>query len=191
MFQLLRSKADVIYLQETHLDTAEKESLWQMEWGGGICSSYGDSNACRVAILYNDKCKLKSYKSDQDGQVICCEVEINSSAYVLCNIYAPNQDILEFFEKVIDITENFENQHSVIFSGDFNMVMDPHIDRCNSTRNHMESHAVWTEYMERAHLNDVWRDLHLIPGTTHGTIGTNVRETQQHPGLTCSWYLWG
>ena len=45
VFQYVRGKADIVLLQETHLDSDEKRELWQTEWGGPIRASYGDSNA--------------------------------------------------------------------------------------------------------------------------------------------------
>ena len=51
--------------------------------------------------------------------------------------------------------------NGVFICGDFNFVMNPEVDHINSTQNNEHSWNVMVDYMERASLCDVWRDLNL------------------------------
>ena len=50
IFNYCRSRADIILLQETH-SCPTTENRWQLEWGGSILFSHGDTNARGVCIL--------------------------------------------------------------------------------------------------------------------------------------------
>ena len=100
IFRYLHEKEiDVAFLQETHA-TKSCHRRWQNEWDGKILYSDQNSSSRGVAILFNDrKNKLKIYKVDRDeeGHLLYAQLELNELKYHLINVYAPNDDDVQFF----------------------------------------------------------------------------------------------
>ena len=132
--------------------------MWENEWGGKIYASYGESNACGVAIAINPKSKVKITKvlDDNRGRLLCAKLQMENIAYTLCNIYAPNCDEPKFYEDCIRRVESYTDCEQKIIGGDFNLVMDPKYDRNNSTSNLPKAYSVITEYMDKANICDIW-----------------------------------
>ena len=84
---------------------------------------------------------------------------VHDKIITLCNIYAPNEDSPEFFHKLINTIETFQNRDIVIIGGDFNLVMQPEKDHLNSDHNNHKSLTTLNEIMEKTELTDIWRVL--------------------------------
>ena len=158
---LKKQKADISLLQETHLETENMVKQWELEWGGKVLTSFGKSNARGVAILMHPKtnCDIDKINMDSEGRILCCEVKYDNRKIIVANLYAPNEDDPEFFESVIRTIETYEDRDLTILGGDFNLVMNPKIDRLNSEYNHERSCKVLKEYCDRSNLVDAWRVL--------------------------------
>lgn len=77
IFAMIREgRYDFALLQETH-STAEKQSLWQAEWGGPAYFSNGRSNARGVMTLLprNSEIKVLASKTDQEGRLLLLQLE--------------------------------------------------------------------------------------------------------------------
>ena len=87
---------------------------------------------------------------------LICTIKIENVSYTIVNIYAPNRDEPSFFEKIVQkIMHNpCEN---LIVGGDFNLTLNPEIDRYNSTSNNNKSMEYLKEFMKEAELSDAWR----------------------------------
>ena len=151
--------------------------------------SCGESNARGVAILLhpNSEIKLVSSCKDENGRIVCVSVKTNDKCYVICNVYAPNTDNAEFFLKAIELSENFLDRDAIIFGGDFNLVMDPNVDRNGSKCNHDKSLAVLLEFMEKENLCDVWRVFNPNRRRYTGTDGRGTINPWDH-ALTICWF---
>ena len=114
---LKRKKADIVLLQESHC-TKKEENIWKTEWGGRGFFSNGTSNSKGVCTLFknNFDFKLHNVKKDEEGRVLCLDIEIDETRFVLCNIYAPNEDDPTFFRDTCNIMEQFDN-NTKIFAG--------------------------------------------------------------------------
>ena len=138
--------------------------MWSQQWGSRIYYSEYESNARGVCVLFNPRIKVKVNKLryDNNGRFVVMKVEINEKSIVLRNIYAPNDDSPQFYLDWIQKVSEFlsEGEDMIVLGGDFNLVMDPAMDRLSSANNHYESHTVLTTFMEEAHLCDIWRDQH-------------------------------
>ena len=152
-----KTKADIFMFQETHLN--EDAKLWEAETGGKLYVSNGTSNSRGVAILVRKGARgeLIDVKNDTEGRIVCGLYKIEDKKYVICNIYGPNCDSPDFIVKVIELIETYTENDGVFIGGDFNFVMQPKIDRNGSTANYVNSHAAFTEYVNRVNLCDVWR----------------------------------
>ena len=161
IFNYVKSKnSDVIFMQETHAATKEMEFKWDNEWGSKVHHSRAPNTASGgVAILFKNKLKPNNVKMlcDDAGRFLILECEIEDIKFTFVNIYAPNRDTPEFFLNVIRAIENIEDVGQLIIGGDFNLVIDPCLDRHHSTHNNHDSVVILKEYLERKMLVDAWR----------------------------------
>ena len=88
---------DVILVQETH-STYATESEWRRVWGGEIVFNHGTSNSTGIAILIkrNSGVKILKNKSIVQGRATLLEIEWDSINFCLVNLYAPNNDDMDF-----------------------------------------------------------------------------------------------
>ena len=151
--------ADLILVQETHL-TQETVNEWRLEWGGEIMFSNGTSNSRGVVILLHPRsqCKVLEAKHDNHGRCVSVMVEMNQKKFVICNVYGPNTDSPTFFKEMIRIIDSYQEYDGIVIGGDFNLVINPEIDRNGSSANHTKVVKVLKLYMECSGLVDVWRD---------------------------------
>ena len=150
-------KLDVVFLQETHV-TKKNKGLWETEWGKKWFISQGTTASRGTVITSNPKSKvvLSNVSRDNDGRYIICSAKIENVVYTLCNLYAPNQDSPEFFEKIIKTLENYSSDH-VIIGGDFNLTLNSTLDRYKSKHEHQNSQNLLTEYINENDMCDIWR----------------------------------
>ncbi len=162
VFNYLRSKgADLILLQESH-STANVEKIWENEWGGKVFFSNGTSNSTGVCILIkkNLDYKVHGVKRDQNGRILCLDIELDDCRFSLCNLYAPNHDKPEFFEECATLIDEFENVSKII-AGDFNLVFDISMDKKGGAPvTHFNSRDTLKAYMESNDMVDIWRLQH-------------------------------
>jgi len=100
---------DIVFLQETY-STVEVEDIWKTQWQGKLFFSHGTNRSCGVMALVRSDLdfKLNSVNADNEGRYLIIEAEVQSSAFLLVNIYAPNkvQEQCEFFGNVNKTIEN-------------------------------------------------------------------------------------
>ena len=74
------------------------------------------------------------------------------------NIYGPNDDDPDFFNKVIQMTNDIES-HTLIVAGDFNVALDPVMDRfgIHNRDTKPKSREVILTWMEDMNMVDIWR----------------------------------
>ena len=149
-------KADIVMIQETHV--TEKDYIcWGNEWGNKTTWAGNDSRACGCGILFNNnRIDYKRSLNDPYGHFVIALVECDGEEFVVCNIYAPNVDDPNFFVRFLEQIQTFECAN-VIIGGDLNLVMDPVIDRKNSTANHSQSQCLLLQFMEEHEYVDIWR----------------------------------
>lgn len=76
---------------------------------------------------------------------------------ILLSIYAPNWDNKDFFTKLFTILPN-HNSYNIILGGDFNYVLDPHLDRSsNKPQALFKSAKAVKDYTNQSGLSDIWR----------------------------------
>ncbi len=133
-----------------------------MNGGGKAHFSHGTSNFTGVCILLkkNLDYKIHGIKKDNEGRILCLDIEIDDSRFSLCNVYAPNTDTPEFFEEVSTTVDSFENVSKII-AGDFNLVFDIDLDKKGGAPvTHFNSRDTLMAYMNTSDMVDIWRLQH-------------------------------
>ena len=121
VFNYLKDKIAHIYcLQDVH-STSSTENFIRTQWGNNAFFSSGTSNLRGVAILFNKNIdfKVHNIKSDKCGNFLIMDLTVDNNRFTLVNLYGPNIDSPMFFEEVIQIVNQFNND-SLIMCGDFN-----------------------------------------------------------------------
>ena len=132
VFNFLRNKKYGIYcLQDTHF-TKNIEPYIKAEWGGEIVFNSYTSNSRGVCILFNNNIEYKIHRSktDQEGNLLILDIEVESQRLSPVNIYGPNDDTPEFYQNMYDVIEEFANEN-IIICGDFNLVQNQDLDTHN------------------------------------------------------------
>jgi exonuclease III len=166
-------QADIICLQETHsTSVAEFESWVLFETNAGnnlqqysVISSPGSVRSAGVAVLYKPSLKLDATFRDDVGRLVIAhfsDPSCDSSPFQMVNIYGPNRRQLgeDLFTSIL---QQIDPSLPTFLCGDFNTVVDPHIDRsgCNPSSywsyNWPESLSLLTSQLD---LVDAWRRRH-------------------------------
>jgi len=156
---LRKRKYDICLLQESHC-TKNQETLWQNEWGYKAYFSSHCGNSRGVITLFNNTFQFELHKmiTDQDGRFLLMDCVINDAKITIANIYGPNEDEPQFFERIHSKLEQFEN-NSIIWGGDYNVVQDYVLDTLNlNKRNNPNSHQQITDIKKDLDLIDPWRE---------------------------------
>lgn len=130
VFAYLKSlKADILFLQETHVKATQHRKL-RTNWISQAYHSPFTSKARGVAILFHKTVpfNFQSCVTDPNGRFIIVTGHINMFPLTFVNLYGPNSDDRAFFRKVFDLIPDDNSSHLII-GGDFNCFLDPHLDR--------------------------------------------------------------
>ena len=158
--------ADIILLQETHSITTD-EPKWHNKWTP-LESAFNSAkdNLHRqngVAILVNKThLTLKNTKCDENGRILAATIFHDKIAIVnIINVYAPtasysSQVRNDFFNSLYKF---FDWTKPNIIAGDFNMVMNPALDRQPPTIT-KECPQSFKELCETFNLKDSYRLLY-------------------------------
>ena len=163
IFQYLqKSNSNIVLLQETH-SSPSTNNIWSKEWDGKIIWNSGTNFKCGVAILIKNNTNIKILQTNQDtqGRILSANIEYNNQKMQIINIYAPNKPNKKptFFENV---NQYIQPNLPLILGGDYNMVLDPSIDRKGGTPSvdHISGHIELSNIIKENQLLDVWRHIH-------------------------------
>ena len=168
----------VIFLQETH-SSPKTANRWAIEFGSKIYFSHGDTQSRGVAILINRSLKVvvHNINTDKEGRYIIMYATINKKKFILANIYAPNIDDTQFFSNAFDIVKRYSPDYTII-GGDFNVALNPLLDRQGTHVNHDKS-ATWLNmHFDNNELVDIWRHFNKEK------VGFTWRKHYKHRNIT-------
>ena len=162
VFNWLRNKRQSIYfLQEAHC-TEQNVDLWRSKWGYEALFSCCSGSSAGVAILFNNNFNLDILKtfSDPSGRFIICDIKTTEKLLTIANIYAPNEDNPDFFEKFFDHLYDFRCEE-IILGGDFNLVLDVEKDKKGGLpKTYQNALKVINQKCWDLDFIDIWRTLH-------------------------------
>jgi len=156
---LKKLNVDIILLQETHLTDSEHKKLQTSQFSHIFFSSYS-SKKRGVAILIRKNLTFTINKiiTDTEGRYVIINSTINNNNITIANIYGPNNDDEHFFHSFFSILSGF-SQSALIIGGDFNTVINPILDKSNTSnyRKTWHSTEIIKQYMTDFGLGDNWR----------------------------------
>lgn len=159
---LTKQKPDIIFLQETY-STKEMESIWKKQWYGEIFLSHGTEHSRGTAILIRKDLdyKVNSITESDCGRYIIMDVNIQETAFILVNVYAPNKESeqVHFFEKIRQEIDNLtiDTECKIILGGDFNTTLDTELDCSGGNPTRKKTVPIIEDIMSTNDLVDIWR----------------------------------
>ena len=189
---LTRKNVDIMLLQETY-STKEVERYWKQQWKGKMVFSHGTNHSKGVTILFNEKFdfEIKHSIVDQNGRFIILDIEIQGHPFILVNVYFPcaskprKQELMwDNLRKFISEIDNYEDK-CVLMGGDFNVLMNIHLDRDGRNPRYDERVMQKIEcFMDDYDLVDIGgREIHTLANTL-GDKQTPLYRV----GLTFGWF---
>lgn len=160
-------KANIIFLQETHLVENDINKV-RSRWPGQVHSAFFSSHARGVIILIHKSIpfQLKNKYIDPSGRYIILNGTIVSTQVSLICVYAPNGDDPSFYQNLFLSISSYPGQY--IIGGDFNCVLDPTQDRSTGIdTSHQQTRKIIKKFMSDLNLIDIWRYLNPNKETIH------------------------
>ena len=158
---LRRSEFNIYMLQDIHCDKS-KCNVFRNAWGTDIFVAPYKNNARGVAILTRKvKLSVCELKIDEGGNYIIVKAILNDTEkLILVNIYGPNNDNPNFYEKLGEICAEMGNGSiPFIIAGDLNMALNGKIDTVNYVReNNTKARDVLLRIMEENDFIDIFRE---------------------------------
>lgn len=125
-------KADIAFLQETHLRTTDHHRLRGGWIGQANHSNFGSkARGATILVSKNIPFVVSDSVSDPMGRYIIVVGRLYGFPVILANIYAPNWYDHTFFINTFSQIPNMDSHH-LILGGDTNCVLSPNLDRSSS-----------------------------------------------------------
>ena len=149
---------DVIFLQETHAKR-NIPSVLRANWLGQAYHANFGAKARGVAILFRKNVPFthSTTIADTEGRYLILQGHLASTHVTLVNIYGPNFDSPEFFQKLFNRIPEVRSSH-ILIAGDANCVMDPVLDRSSSLPySQSKAGGRLKVLLESSNIVDIWR----------------------------------
>lgn len=154
-------KAQVIFMQETHLSREEHEKLKKFGYRNTFYSTCRQSRKRGVAIMIQNAVNFECLKEikDDEGRYIIVKGKLDNKMVTLINVYAPPESDKHFFKALFAIIAS-ESEGTLVCAGDFNVILDHRIDTTSTKRSRTHLTKFMNILLNEQGLTDVWRELH-------------------------------
>ena len=133
-------------------------------WGTDILVAPHTHNSKGVAILTkNVDVTFEAPLADENGNYLIVKASINKcSDVVIANVYGPNIDCPDFFEKIDTLCLKSAGDNTPWFiAGDLKIALNSELDTCNYVReNNLGARNRVFQMMHNNNLIDVFREMH-------------------------------
>ena len=148
----------ICLFQETH-GCKDSSQFWANEWGNKCLFAHGSTRGQGVAIMLTKTVgnKVREVVRDVNGRYIIVKLEIEEYTYSITNVYAPNDDSPNFYTELINEIEKLECTFDIV-GGDFNVALDPELDRKENVMYNANSREKILSRMEDRDMHDIWRE---------------------------------
>ena len=167
--KMSKSINSIFQLQETHLEKCDEKRIKVM-WRGNYSLSPGGNKSRGCLTIYDTSWETIENLSDPGGRYTIVTIKKAFGIYTLVNLYAPNEQCVEFFENICQKALEIKDKHNseLIISGDFNLVIDSKLDSVN--RNQTNNEKIVSEFVKNSFaaigVVDSYRLLHSTGGYT-------------------------
>ena len=138
----------------------EVENIWKTQGEGKLFVSHDTNHSSGVMALVRSNLgfKLKSINVDNEGRYLIIEAEVQSSAYLLVNIYARNKVQIQcrFFSKCKHVYLVVEKEHKIFIGGDFNITLDSDLDCSGGNPSKKDSTKNISDLCSDLDIVDIW-----------------------------------
>ena len=129
MTKVKKDGAQMIYLQETHLNKVEHDKLKRYGYRNVYSSSFKGGPRRGVTIMISNQVQFEYEKEirDGEGRYIIVKGKLDNVKVTLVNVYAPPDCDKHFFRLLFDVIAA-ETEGILICGGDMNVVLNYNID---------------------------------------------------------------
>uniref|UniRef100_A0A669AV81 Reverse transcriptase domain-containing protein n=1 Tax=Oreochromis niloticus TaxID=8128 RepID=A0A669AV81_ORENI len=174
--KLKRHKAQIIFIQETHMSKEEHEKFKKFGYVNIFYSSCKNSRRRGVITLISNTVNFEMLEvtCDKDGRYVAVKGRINNNVVSLINVYAPPEGNPKFYQKLSEKIISF-SEGTLICGGDWNCVLNHTKDTTSLKRRKNNKSKVLNLLIKEVDLCDVWRELHpLEKDYTHYSVAHKV-----------------
>ena len=169
-----RESLDIILLQETHVTDQEDINTFTTHWGQTSFWSLSDSRAGGVAFLLSRKAAALPHQLlEINPHLAILRMDINGTTTELVNLYAPVEQpaaTAAFYDSLC--ARQWDLGISHIMAGDFNVVLNPALDRPGQATQKASTHGL-ASLIDTLGVEDLWRRRNpLSRETTHHSRST-------------------
>lgn len=161
LLTMYRSKADIIFLQETHFRSNATPKLQNYRYPTAYHATNPLHKSKGVSILIARSCPFQITDSliDVEGRYLILKGSLLNRKFTLANIYAPNLRQVPFFKKITNTLTTFQ-EGTLILGGDFNVPLNPIQDTSTGSSSfpYAALKAIKSSF-KRLLLHDTWRTL--------------------------------
>ena len=157
-------KANICFLSETYITHDIVDNV-NTDWTGlcyhsyGIKHAKGASRGVSILVKNNIPFTFLDEITSEDGRKLIVNCDIGGTKFSLISIYAPNskKERVNFFADVKRCLNDIE-LHNIIMGGDFNTVVDKHLDKKGGLPAETHSSKALTKHLiNHFNLFDPWR----------------------------------
>ena len=161
ILKMRKVKAQIIFLQETHLSKEEHEKLKKFGYRKTYYSTCRQSRKRGVAIMIQNTVNFECLKeiNDDEGRYVIVKGKLENKMITLVNVYAPPESDKHFF-KALFSTISSEAEGIMMCAGDFNVILDHKIDTTSKKKNKIHLTKFMNMSLKEQGMKDVWREFH-------------------------------
>uniref|UniRef100_A0A671TPP2 Reverse transcriptase domain-containing protein n=1 Tax=Sparus aurata TaxID=8175 RepID=A0A671TPP2_SPAAU len=160
LLEMEKEKADIVYLQETHLEKQEHEKLKKITKSQVYYSTYNSKQSGVVIIIKpHVSFELEDCYTDKEGKYVLIVGKIEGLEISFLNTYYPPDTGPELMVQLIDLLVT-KTKGVVIMAGDLNLVMNSKLDSSSTKVHRAEKNAsLLRKACSELGLVDIWREL--------------------------------
>ena len=170
---------DIYTFQESR-STEEVVPFWNLILPGKKLYAHGSSTARGVVLGIHPASQVSVNSSflDPEGRYIVAECFVQKEFFTVVSVYfEPSMTTSDFEATLKVITDKVaEYDHAqVIWTGDFNVVLDPHQDSTGTSHTYNRRRSIMLPFIDAHDLTDVWRTMNpfKLRYTVRKKLGTH------------------